>query len=296
MLRRHEHGTLRRVEWHPVERDVPGVDREEPREAAEQGRLARAVRAENCDDLAPLGMELDLECERPDRDVQRDIEAHVSPAPLSPSQRSRSATSTRNDTAISTRLRTSASSASVSSARYVAIGTVLVRPGKLPANVIDAPNSPSARAHASTAPAISAGRIVGSVTRRNTYHREAPSVRAASSTRWSVCRSAASTVNTRNGIATNVCATTTPGVVNGSVSPNQRSRYWPNNPRLPNEKKSATPATTGGSTMDSVHSARTMPRPGNRSRASTQASGTPNATESAAAHSEHCTDSRSAVR
>ena len=46
-------------------------------------------------------------------------------------------------------------------------------PGKLPANVIVAPNSPSARAQASTAPATSAGRIAGSVTRRNTYHRDA---------------------------------------------------------------------------------------------------------------------------
>ena len=56
----------------------------------------------------------------------------------------------------------------------MASGMVWVRPGKLPANVIVAPNSPSARAHASTAPAMSPGRIAGNVTRRNTYHREAP--------------------------------------------------------------------------------------------------------------------------
>ena len=60
-------------------------------------------------------------------------------------------------------------------------------PGKLPAKVIVAPNSPSARAHASTAPATRPGRMGGSVTRRNTYQRDAPSVRAASSKRRSIC-------------------------------------------------------------------------------------------------------------
>ena len=55
------------------------------------------------------------------------------------------------------------------------------------------------------------------------------------------------------------------------------------------------PPTTGGSTIDSVHSARTAPRPGNDTRASTQASGTPNSTDSAVAHSEQISDRRSAV-
>ena len=101
-------------------------------------------------------------------------------------------------------------------------------------------------------------------------------MRAASSKRVSSWRSAASTVSTRNGIATNVWATTTPHVVNGRRKSNQRSRYWPNRPRRPNEKNRATPPTTGGSTIDSVHSARTTPRPGKPTRASSQASGTPN--------------------
>ena len=63
----------------------------------------------------------------------------------------------------------------------MASGMVWVVPGKLPANVIVAPNSPSARAQASTAPAASDGPISGSVTRRKTVQRPAPSVRAASS-------------------------------------------------------------------------------------------------------------------
>ena len=83
-------------------------------------------------------------------------------------------------------------------------------------------------------------------------------------------------MSTRNGIATNVWASTTPAVVNGRRMPNQRSRYWPTSPRRPRAKNSATPPTTGGSTIDSVHRARTTPRPGKSTRASSQASGTPN--------------------
>ena len=76
----------------------------------------------------------------------------------------------------------------MSSARYTDNGSVCVLPGKLPANVIVAPNSPNARAHDNTAPAISAERIAGNVTRRNEYQVLAPSVRAASSWPMSACR------------------------------------------------------------------------------------------------------------
>ena len=67
-------------------------------------------------------------------------------------------------------------------------------------------------------------------------------------------------------------------------------------PRRPSAKNRATPPTTGGSTIDSVHSARTAARPGNCTRASSHASGTPNRIENPVAHSEHTIDSRSAVR
>src|ERR1700754_2542709 len=97
---------------------------------------------------------------------------------------------------------------------------VWVRPGKVPAKVIVAPNSPSARAQHSTAPAATPGAISGSVTRRNVVHRPAPSVAAASSYRESAPRNAPSTLITRNGIATNASAITTPAVVNGNVTPN----------------------------------------------------------------------------
>src|SRR4028119_1432138 len=60
---------------------------------------------------------------------------------------------------------------------------VRVTPGKLPAKVIVAPNSPSARAKQSTAPALMPGATSGSVTRRKTVQRDAPSVAAAASYR-----------------------------------------------------------------------------------------------------------------
>ena len=113
------------------------------------------------------------------------------------------------------------------------------------------------------------------MTRRNVVQRVAPRVAAASSYRASDARNAPSTLITMKGSATNVCATTTAGVVNGRVMPNQASRYLPTTPLRPNASSSATPPTTGGSTSGSVTSARTRPRPRNVVRASTQASGTP---------------------
>src|SRR5919199_170065 len=111
---------------------------------------------------------------------------------------------------------------------------VWVVPGKLPAKVIVAPNSPSARAQHSTAPAATPGATDGSVTRRNVSQRDAPRVAAASSYRLSAPRNAPSTAMTRNGIATNASATTTPAVGNGSVTPNVASSQEPSGPRRPN--------------------------------------------------------------
>ncbi len=144
--------------------------------------LPGAVRSEDGDHLTGFDSEFDVEVEGAELQADARVEAHPAPgAGVPPSHRSRRPTSTANDTAISTRLRINASSGFDSNARYVASGIVWVVPGKLPANVIVAPNSPRARAQASTAPAINAGRTVGSVTRRNTYQRDPPNVRAASS-------------------------------------------------------------------------------------------------------------------
>ncbi len=109
--------------------------------------------------------------------------AHAAAAPAGRLPNTRRPTSARTTTEIvrRTRLSTIAEPGSTSSARYTASGMVCVTPLKLPANVIVAPNSPSARAHVSAAPAASDGPIAGSVTRRSTVHRLAPSVAAASS-------------------------------------------------------------------------------------------------------------------
>ena len=67
-----------------------------------------------------------------------------------------------------------------SKARKVARGRVWVRPGRLPAKVMVAPNSPKARAHESAKPDKTAGRASGKVMLPNTRQLLAPSVRATS--------------------------------------------------------------------------------------------------------------------
>ena len=84
---------------------------------------------------------------------------------------------------------TMAAPGSVCRASKTASGSVCVRPWRLPANVIVAPNSPSARAHASTAPAT----MRPQQRQHHVAHAEAgeaPSVAAASSYRSSIDRSA----------------------------------------------------------------------------------------------------------
>jgi hypothetical protein len=171
---------------------------------------------------------------------------------------------------------------------------VCVVPGKLPAKVMVAPNSPSARAQQSTAPAAMPGATRGRVTRRNVVHRSAPSVAATSSKRASAARRAPSTLITRNGMATNVSASTTAVVVNGIVMPNASSSHDPTIPFRPSTRNSATPPTTGGSTSGTVTSARSTLRPRTCDRASTQASGTPRTSDSRVARVAETRDNRSA--
>ena len=82
---------------------------------------------------------------------------------------------------MSTRLKPSADPSPFSRRRYTASGKVWVRPEMLPAKVSVAPNSPSARAHASVAPATSDGAMSGAMTRRKTSSRDAPKLAAVSS-------------------------------------------------------------------------------------------------------------------
>ena len=50
---------------------------------------------------------------------------------------------------------------------------------------------------------------------------------------WSILTSESSRLALRLSLWCSTWATITPSVVNGSVKPNQRSRYWPTSPRRP---------------------------------------------------------------
>jgi hypothetical protein len=96
---------------------------------------------------------------------------------------------------------------------------VRVTPGSEPANIKVAPNSPSARAQAKTAPAINPDLASGSEIRQKTFTGGAPSVAAASSTSIGVWRNADYSTKTKNGIPTKIPETTTAAVVNGIEKP-----------------------------------------------------------------------------
>ena len=113
----HEDVGRRIVEGLAVELDAPVVDGQQPGEAAEQGALAGPVRSEHGDGLAALRGQLDVEEERPDGPPDPGVEAHGVGGRPPPRKRSRKATSTPKDTAISTRLSTIASSGSISLVR-----------------------------------------------------------------------------------------------------------------------------------------------------------------------------------
>ena len=93
-----------------VEPDQPLVDRQQAREAPKERRLPGPVRPEDGDRLATGGVELDVEVERTERALHAGVKAHgVGACPL-PRKRSRRPTRTPNDTAMSTKLKTIASS------------------------------------------------------------------------------------------------------------------------------------------------------------------------------------------
>src|ERR1019366_7276868 len=199
------HGDAALVGWH------------EPRDDAEQGCLSGAVWTEHRHGHIRVERQVAVETEAPELRPDARGQRHWS----APSQRSRSTTSTRMEIA-------SSSSESViaipicpdpSNEVYAAIVSVSVVPGKLPAKVIVAPNSPRARAQQSAAPAAIDGAASGIVTRQKRRHGRAPRVAATSSKRSSRWRSPASTVITRNGKPTNASAIAPPAGLKGSPTP-----------------------------------------------------------------------------
>ena len=118
----------------------------------------------------------------------------------------------------------------------------------LPAKVMVAPNSPSARAQPVAAPASRPGAASGTSTERKARAGDARRVAAASRYLRSTSVKPARAAPMKNGAATNAWATTTPSVVKGSVMP-RAPRAWPASPFRPKAVSSATPATVGGSTI-----------------------------------------------
>src|SRR5260370_13789287 len=155
---------------------MAGAKGTQPRDGPQKRGLTRPVRAQQSHHLSLLNGDGHVEVQGSESEADGGIKAHAEP-----SQRSLRPTKTTNETSRRTRLRMKEDSGLVSRRRYTANGTVWVTPGRLPANVIVAPNSPSARAQHKTEPAKTDGPISGSVTRVNTLQRLAPNARAASS-------------------------------------------------------------------------------------------------------------------
>src|SRR3954451_23552524 len=86
-------------------------------------------------------------------------------------------------------------------------------------------------------PANRPGSTIGTVIRRKTVHRDAPSVAAAASYSRLDARRAPSALMRKNGRATNVCARTTAKGVNGEVTPNISDSGLPEEPPPPEPRQ-----------------------------------------------------------
>ncbi len=116
LLGRDEHVQVGVVEHRVIDRDPAAIYLEQAGECSQQRGFPGAIRAEDREHFASFDGEIDVERQRAESQHKLGVEAHAAP-PVPPSQRSRSPTSTANETAISTRLRISASCGLVSRAR-----------------------------------------------------------------------------------------------------------------------------------------------------------------------------------
>ena len=116
----------------------------------------------------------------------------------------------------------------------MAMGSVCVSPGMFETKVMVAPNSPSARAKPSTVAAMMPGSASGSVTLENASQRDAPSVRAATSSRRSTASIDSRIAPTISGSAMMAAAIAAPVQRNMTLTPNQLSSQLPTGPCRPN--------------------------------------------------------------
>src|SRR5690348_6964577 len=144
----------------------------------------------------------------------------------------------------------------------------------LDTNVIVAPNSPSPRANDSNVPVTMPGSASGSVIEKSTQSRDAPSVRAATSSLRSIASIDRRIARTISGKPMTADASAAPVHRNASTTPNHRSSQLPIGPCLPKSTSSAKPTTTGGSTSGKWTIASTAVLPGNVKRARPNATST----------------------
>jgi hypothetical protein len=110
---------------------------------------------------------------------------------------------------------------------------VWVWPGMLETKVMVAPNSPSALAKASTAPATRPGQASGRVMVRNTFHGGAPRVAAACSRRRSTCSIDRRIARTISGKPITAQASAAPVQRKARRMPHCSSSQAPTTPRVP---------------------------------------------------------------
>src|SRR5690348_1814941 len=103
---------------------------------------------------------------------------------------------------------------------YSARGRVWVSPGMLETKVMVAPNSPTLRAKPKIAPVRMPGAISGKVIVQNTRQRDAPSVRAAASSRRSMVSSDRRIARAINGKPITAEASAAPFQLKATVKPN----------------------------------------------------------------------------
>src|SRR5262245_19632550 len=152
----------------------------------------------------------------------------------------------------------------------------------LPATTIVAPNSPRARANASTAPPRTDGHARGRLMVTKILAGDAPSVAATRSYRSSTCSKPALAVRTRSGRPMMAIASTTAFHVKTTSMPT-RSSTRPTGPRRPSSMSRMRPVATGGITSGRDTNVSTRTRPGKRRRASSHATTTPGGSTSTVA-------------
>src|SRR5438094_4566624 len=208
VFRAEPHTVRRGEDGRAVHDDARSRPRTEPRDSLQERGLARSGRAHDGRD-AVAEPDVDAEREPGQRQLERELD-HVAARRARRRVKSSAVQSVANASSTVTPASTCArSSWPFWLAWKIASASVCVRPGMLPAIMIVAPNSPSARAKASTVPARMPRHARGSVTRKNAARGPQPSVRARPTRRGSTSSNPVRAERTRSGNAITIVASRT---------------------------------------------------------------------------------------